>query len=116
MTHRRPIDPRIRIALLSLRRRLRDGPAVRDFIQRQRARHPPPHIPLPDGLPLLPAGEVALFAGHGAPGVDDVEEHEGGEHEGGVEDVLVCFVDGDAAAVALGVLDQAEYDADLGRC
>ena len=48
--------------------------------------------------------------------MDDVEEHKGEEHEGGVEDVLVRLVDWDAAFVALGVFDQAEYDADLGRC
>lgn len=45
--------------------------------------------------------------------MDGVEEDEGGEHEGGVEDVLVCFVDGDAGFVAVGVFGQAEDDADL---
>ena len=46
--------------------------------------------------------------------MDDIEEHESDEHEGGVENVLICFVDWDTAAVAFGVLDEAEYDADLG--
>lgn len=45
--------------------------------------------------------------------MDDVEEHEGDEHEGGVEDVLVRFVHRDAAFVALGVFGQAEDDTDL---
>ena len=48
--------------------------------------------------------------------MDDVEEHESDEHEGGVENVLICFVNWDTAAVAFGVLDEAEYDADLGQC
>lgn len=48
--------------------------------------------------------------------MDDVEEHKSDEHEGGVEDVLICFVDWDAAAVAFGVFDQTEYDADLRQC
>ncbi len=43
----------------------------------------------------------------------EIEEHEGDEHEGGVKDVLVCFVDGDAALVAVGVFGEAEDDADL---
>lgn len=86
------------------------------FIKWQIASHPPSHIFLPDGLPLLSAGEVALFAGHYLPRMNDIEKHESDEHESGVEDVLVCFVDWDAAAVALGVLDQAEDDADLGQC
>ena len=47
--------------------------------------------------------------------MDDIEEHKSDEHEGGVEDVLICFVNWDAAAVAFGVLDQAEYNADLGQ-
>ena len=88
---------------------------IRRFMKRQMASHPPSHILLPYGLPLLPAGEVALFTGHDLPRVDDVEKHESAEHEGGVEDVLVCFVDWDAAAVAFGVLDYAVYDADLGQ-
>lgn len=37
--------------------------------------------------------------------MDDVEKHESGEHEGGVEDVLICFVDWDSAAVAFGILN-----------
>lgn len=47
--------------------------------------------------------------------MDGVEERESDEHEGGVEDVLIRFVDGDTGAVAVGVLDQAEDDADLGE-
>ena len=45
--------------------------------------------------------------------MDSVQEHESDEHEGGVEDVLVCFVDWDAAFVAVGVFGEAEDDADL---
>jgi len=43
----------------------------------------------------------------------DIEKDEGDEHESGVENVLVSFVDGDAAAVPLRVFDQAEDDTDL---
>ena len=80
----------------------------------QIASHPPSHIVLPNDLPLLSARKIALFAGHDLPRMDDIEEHESDEHEGGVENVLICFVDWDTAAVAFGVLDEAEYDADLG--
>ena len=45
--------------------------------------------------------------------MEDIEEDESEEHEGGVEDVLVGFVAGDAAVDALGVFDEAEYYADL---
>ena len=45
-----------------------------------------------------------------------MEKHEGDEHQGGVEDVLICFMDWDSAAVAVGVFNQAEDDADLGQC
>ena len=84
------------------------------FINRQSISHSPSYILLPDDLSLLAAGEVALLTRHDSPRMDDVEEHKGDEHEGGVEDVLVCFMDWDAAAVAFGVFDEAEYDADLG--
>lgn len=74
-------------------------------MQRQLARHPPLHNLLPHRLPRLAARKVALFARHDAARVDDVEERESDEHEGGVEDVLIRFVDGDTGAVAVGVLD-----------
>lgn len=45
--------------------------------------------------------------------MEDVEEHESEEHEGGVEDVLVGFVAGDAAVDAFGVFDETEYYTDL---
>ncbi len=45
--------------------------------------------------------------------MEDVEEDESEEHEGGVEDVLVGFVARDAAVNALGVFDKAEYYTDL---
>ena len=45
--------------------------------------------------------------------MEDVEEGESEEHEGGVEDVLVSFVAGNAAVDALGVFDEAEYYTDL---
>ena len=48
--------------------------------------------------------------------MDNVQKHESDEHEGGIKDVLVCFVDWDAAAVPVGVFDQAEDDADLAQC
>ena len=48
--------------------------------------------------------------------MDYVEKHESDEHQGGVKDILICFVDWDSAAVASGVFDQAEDDADLGQC
>lgn len=51
------------------------------FVDRQTASHPPSHVLLPDSLPLLPAGEVALFARHHPPRMDDVEEHKRDEHE-----------------------------------
>ena len=78
--------------------------------------HPASHIRFPNGLPLLPAGKVALIPGHNFPGVDDVEEHESDEHKCRVEDVLVCFVDWDAATVASRVFDHAEDNADLMQC
>ena len=62
---------------------------------------------------MLAAWEIALGARHDLARVGDVEEDEGEEHEGGVEDVLEGFVEGDAAFVALGVFDEAEYDANL---
>jgi len=37
--------------------------------------------------------------------VEDGQEDEREEHERRVEDVLVCFVDGDAVGVAVGVFD-----------
>lgn len=86
------------------------------FIKGQITSHSPSHVLLPNDLPLLPAGKVALFARHNLPRMDDIEEHKSDEHEGGVEDVLICFVNWDATAVAFGVLDQAEYDANLGQC
>ncbi len=48
--------------------------------------------------------------------MDDIEQHQCDEHEGGVENVLIRFVDRDTATIAFGILDQAEYDADLGQC
>ena len=78
--------------------------------------HPASHIRFPNGLPLLPAGKVALFAGHDLPGVDDVEEHESDEHKCRVEDVLVCFVNWNAAGVASRVFNHAEDNADLMQC
>lgn len=67
--------------------------------------HPPSHVRFPNGLPLLPAGKVALFPGHDLPRVDDIEEHESDEHKCRVKDVLVRFVNWDAAAVASRVFD-----------
>ena len=78
--------------------------------------HPASHIRFSNGLPLLPAGKVALFPGHDFPGVDDVEEHESDEHKCRVKDVLVCFVNWDAAGVASRVFDHAENNADLVQC
>lgn len=102
--NRRPINLRIRRVLPSLRSRPR-ALGIRGSIKRQVTAHPPPHILLPNNLSLLPARKVALLAGHDLPRMDNVEEHEGNEHERGVEYVLVCFVDRDAAAVAAGVFD-----------
>ena len=48
--------------------------------------------------------------------MDDVEEHESDEHKCRVKDVLVCFVNWDAAGVASRVFDHAEDDADLMQC
>lgn len=45
--------------------------------------------------------------------MEDVEEDESKEHEGGVEDVLVGLVAGDAAVNATGILDETEYNTDL---
>ena len=45
--------------------------------------------------------------------MEDVEEDESEEHEGGVEDVLVGFVAGDAAVDAAGILDETEDYTDL---
>ena len=78
--------------------------------------HPASYIRLPNGLPLLPAGKVALLPGHDLPGVDDVEEHESNEHKCRVKNVLVCFVNWDAAGVASRVFDHAEDNADLMQC
>ena len=78
--------------------------------------HPASQIRFSDGLPLLPAGKVALFPGHDLPGVDNVEEHESDEHKCRVKDVLVCFVNWDAAGVASRVFDHAEDNADLVQC
>ena len=44
----------------------------------------------------------------------DVQKHERSEHHAGIENVLVGFVLRDGGVQALGVLDQAEDDADLG--
>ena len=78
--------------------------------------HPASYIRFPNGLPLLSAGKVALFPGHDLPGVDNVEEHEGDEHQCRVKDVLVCFMNWDAAGVASRVFDHAEDNADLMQC
>ena len=75
--------------------------------------HPASHIRFPNGFPPLPAGKVALFPGHDLPGVDDVEEHGSDEHKCRVKDVLVCFVNWDAAGVASRVFGYAEDNADL---
>lgn len=56
--------------------------------------------------------EIALGAGHEAARVEGVEEEEGKQHGEGVERVLVRFVQGDGSLEALGVLDEAEDDAD----
>ena len=45
--------------------------------------------------------------------MEDVEQDESEEHEGGIEDVLVSFVAGDAAVDAVGVFNEAEYYTDL---
>ena len=45
--------------------------------------------------------------------MEDVEEDESEEHEGGVEDILVGFVAGNAAVDALGVFDETEYYTNL---
>lgn len=115
--NRRPVDLGERGIPFGPRRRLHglDIGGV-GLIQRQSTRHSPFDVLLPNALSLLAAGEIALFARHDLSGMDDVEEHEGDEHESGVEDVLVCFVDWDAGAVVFGVLYQAEDDADLGPC
>ena len=102
--NRRPINLRIRRIHPSLRSRRRDL-GVRNYIKRQITTHPPPHILLPNNLSLLPARKVTFLARHDPARMDNVEEHEGDEHERGVEYVLVCFVDWDAAAVAVGVFD-----------
>lgn len=102
--NRRPINLRIRRVFPSLRS-LPRALAIRRYIKRQITAHPPPHILLPNNLSLLPARKVALLAGHNLTRMDNVEEHEGNEHEREVEYVLVCFVDRDAAAVAAGVFD-----------
>lgn len=47
--------------------------------------------------------------------MEDTENHEGGEHECGIKNVLVSFVHRDAAFVALRVFDQAKDDTDLGE-
>ena len=101
-----PSTPALRSPPLRLHSRSRvfSGIITSKFINRQRiTRHPASHIFLPNSLPLLPTRQVAVFTRHDAARMDDVEEDEGGEHEGGVEDVLVRFVDRDAAFVALGV-------------
>ena len=48
--------------------------------------------------------------------MDDVEEYESDEHKCRVKDVLIRFVNWDAAAVASRVFDQAENNADLRQC
>lgn len=45
--------------------------------------------------------------------MEDVEEDESKEHEGGVEDVLVGFMTGNAAINAVGILDETEYYTNL---
>lgn len=45
--------------------------------------------------------------------MEDVEEDESKEHEGGVEDVLVGLVTGYAAVNTFGILDKTEYYTDL---
>lgn len=102
--NRRPINLRIRRVPLSLRSRPR-ALGIKRYIKRQITAHPAPNILLSNNLSLLPARKVALLAGHNLTRMDNVEEHEGNEHERGVEYVLVCFVDRDAAAVAAGVFD-----------
>ena len=102
--NRRPVDLGIRRVRPSLRSRPR-ALSISRHIKRQITAHPPSHILLPNSLSLLPARKVAFLAGHDLARMDDIEEHEGDEHECGVEYVLVCFVDWDAAAVAAGVFD-----------
>ena len=60
-------------------------------------------------FPLFPAGEIGFFSGHETAWVENVEEDEGEEHEGGVEDVLVGFVAWDAAFDAFGVFEEPDY-------
>ena len=45
--------------------------------------------------------------------MEDVEEDESKEHKGGVEDILVGLVAGDAAVNAAGILDETEDYTDL---
>ena len=106
---------KLRIGRVFARRGLGDRD-VGWFGKGETTSHPPSHIRFPNGLPLLPAGKIALFPGHDLPRVDDIEEHESDEHKCRVEDVLVRFVNWDAAAVASRVLDQAENNADLRQC
>ena len=62
------------------------------------------------GFSLLAAREVTFFARHNAARMYDVEHDESNEHEGGVEDILVGFMDRDTAVVASRIFDQAEDD------
>lgn len=45
--------------------------------------------------------------------MENVEKDESKEHEGGIEDVLVGFVTGNAAVNAFGIFDETEYYTDL---
>ncbi len=64
-------------------------------------------------LPLFPAWKVCFLSRHETAWVEDVEEDESKEHEGGVEDVLVGLVTGYAAVNTFGILDKTEYYTDL---
>ena len=64
-------------------------------------------------LPLFPAWKVCFLSRHETTWVEDVEEDESKEHEGGVEDVLVGFMTGNAAINAVGILDETEYYTNL---
>lgn len=62
---------------------------------------------------LLEARHLAFLARHCAARVKDVEKPEGNEHRQGVEAVLEGFMLRDGTGETLGVLNNAEDDADL---
>ena len=71
-----------------------------------------------DGFLLLAAemGELGFVADERAPGVQDREDQESNHHGGCVENVGICFVEGDGVGGldAAGELGDAVDDADLG--